>query len=604
MRFSRERCRQSSGSRGQSTTIGFVLVIAIVMGGTTVILAAGSGTLADTQQDLGVERAEKSLAQVDSKAAMVGLGQSSAQEVSLATTQRGEYRVDETAGNINVTLFQGGGGSTVLLDQNMGELRYESGRTTVAYQGGGVWRETGDGSTMVSPPEFHYRGLTLTLPVVRLDGQGSVSDSVTVSQNETAIEKFPVAGTDNPLDDDRVRVKVQSDYYQAWGTFFEKRTEGNATVYHSNNTAVLDLVTPAPDQPEPVGAVVSGATGDKVVLDNDACMDAYNSDNSPSHGGSPDARQNCDNNSPNGTVYASGGIKLSSENTRVRGNVTLGGNLSIPDNNGNAVKGYVKCAEGNHECENPGVNEAGEVEGEILDVNTAVPNPSPVGDLVDDKINGFETSNDNSDESDIVQSSGEWHLKRNQDTTVESGNYYVDKFKRDNVGNERVVLDTTSGDINIAIDGAFVMDGNTIEVKGPNKVRLYVAEGGASSEMDFTGGKVITVDSSGNRTFNGTKFWVYGPDGFDADLDYGSRESEYTGVIYAPEGSGSSSATVTMSNSIVHGAIVAHVDGMDTNAAIHYDEALGDTSTQRAASPADPRITNIHLTVNRINATG
>jgi len=590
MRSPWEGCRQSRAVRGQSTTLGFVLVFAIVLGGTTLVLVAGSGALADAQQDVGIARAEKSLAEVDSKAAMVGLGQSSSQSVSLATAQDGDYRVNDTAGNINVTLFPGGGGSTVLVDQKLGELRYESGRTTVAYQGGGVWRKTGNGSTMVSPPEFHYRDLTLTLPVVRIDGQGSVGDSVTVSQNETAIGKFPTSSIKNPLNDARVRVKIRSEYYRAWGAFFRERTEGNATVYHSNNTAVLDLVTPAPDQPEPIGAVVSGAAGDEIVLDNNACMDAYRK--SSSHGGSLSSRQNCDNSSPNGTVYSTGGVKLDSGNTEIRGNVTLGGNLSIP---GGKVKGYVKCTKGNHDCEDSNVG-SGDVEDAILNVDTEVPDPTPVDDTVDNKIQEFRVSNDNSGAADVVYDDtggDDWRFDVGEDATVGAGNYYVDKLVRANSG-KTLTLDTTGGDINIAVDGSFDLDSNTIKVEGKNRVRIYMTE-----DIDFTGGTVKVVD--GGRTYNSSQFWVYGNSGFDADLDSGS---EFTGVIYAPEGPSSSAGTVTMSDSVVHGAIVAHVDGMDSDAAIHYDERLGQSSIQRAASPDDPRVTNVHLTVNRVNVTG
>ncbi|PSP94379.1 hypothetical protein BRC91_06210 [Halobacteriales archaeon QS_4_62_28] len=591
MQFSRERCRQSSGSRGQSTTIGFVLVIAIVIGGTTVILVAGSGALADTQQNLGVERAEKSLAQVDSKAAMVGLGQSSAQEVSLATTQRGEYRVDETAGNINVTLFQGGGGSTVLLDQNMGELRYESGQTTVAYQGGGVWRETGGGSTMVSPPEFHYRGLTLTLPVVRLDGQGSVSDSVTVSQNETAIEKFPAAGTDNPLDDARVQVKVQSDYYKAWGTFFEERTDGNARVYHSNNTAVVNLVTPAPDQPTPRGAVVSGASSGQLTMNTKACMDSYNSSTGPFNGN----HYQCDNNNPDSSIYLAGGLKLSSDARKVRGNLTAGGEVKLYAGSTTDIKsGYLKCAKNNHNCKSG----SGDAEKGVLNIDEQVPTHDPVGDTVDDKVQALDLDNDNGGSA----FDGPNKLDRSTTVTLDSGRYYIDDIDRDSGNN--LILDVRSGDITIAVADGIDLDNAEIKIVGDGVVKMYADSTGSKEMILDNGARVKTLDSlGGSRVYNSSRFWLYSKPGFEANLD----DTEFTGVIYAPSGP-NPGGSIDLQGSALFGSVVAHVNDMAQNSgndpAIHYDEALGQTELQRRGSPENPRITNVHLTVNRVNVTG
>jgi len=592
MREIRERYRQSGDSRGQSTAIGFVLVIAIVLSGTTLILAIGSGALADTQQILAVERAEKSLAQLDSKTAMVALGQSSAQDVSLATTQRGDYKINDTAGSINVTLFPSSGGSEVLVDQSMGELRYESGQTAIAYQGGGVWRKTGNGSTMVSPPEFHYRDLTITLPIVRIDGQGSVSDSMTVSQNETAIRKFPTSGTNNPLEDARVQVKVQSEYYKAWGAFFEERTDGSATIHHSNNTAVLDLVTPAPDQPNPQGAVVSGASGDTVTIDNKGCMDSYDS----SSGYSPGNLHKCNNNDDKGVMYLAGGLEVTSDANKVRGNVTAGRTVEL--NSGNAVMGEVKCAKGNHNCKTG----TGSAKDGVNNTNSEVPVPEAIGNTVSDKVQEMKSNNDNGAASAISGSS----LDSGTTVTLTQGKYYLDEIDRDSGNN--LILDTTSGDIVLAIEDGLDLDGADIIVEGDGRVKVYLGEAGSDSEMNLDNqAKIKTVDSIGppsSRQYNSTRFWLYSGPGFDGDID---TESQFTGVIYAPEGDTGNAGEVDMAGGVVFGAVVAHVDDMDENnknAAIHYDEALSDESTQRAASPDDPRITNVHLTVNRVNVTG
>lgn len=299
MRDCRERCRRivaaavpgrwSDSGRslsGQSTTIAVVLVLAISLGGTTTVLVIGSGAFTDAQQQVSNERAETVLSQMDSKIATVAIGPSTSQTVQLPTTQGRQYRINESAGRINVTLFPGSGGKTVIVDQNLGEIRYGSGQTTLAYQGGGVWRKVGNGSTMVSPPEFQYRGLTLTLPLIRIDDQGAIGDSVTISENETGIEKFPAGNTGNPLGDATVKLKITSKYYQAWESFFEERTEGNATVHHSNDTVVLEFATQtSSNQFQPAAGVVSRASSKTIVLDNKACVDSYNSSTNPAWSG-------------------------------------------------------------------------------------------------------------------------------------------------------------------------------------------------------------------------------------------------------------------------------------------------------------------------------
>lgn len=134
-------------------------------------------------------------------------------------------------------------------------MRYENGDTTLAYQGGGVWRaQEGGGSVMVSSPEFHYRSMTLTLPVIRLSGDGSIAGSAAADVYSDSSPKpvYPNTSANytgsnrkylNPVQNGTVEIAVQSEYYQAWGNYFETRTDGNVTTYAENETAVLQLVS-------------------------------------------------------------------------------------------------------------------------------------------------------------------------------------------------------------------------------------------------------------------------------------------------------------------------------------------------------------------------
>jgi hypothetical protein len=184
------------------------------------------------------------MTQLDSKASLVAHGSSDTQRVDLGGTGRGTAGVDESSGQMTVRIINGTDGNETILDEELGTVTYERGRTTLAYQGGGVWRREGNGSVMVSPPEFHYDGGTLTLPLVRVRSDGISGRSVRIVQRTPTDGRFPNATRSNPLTKGQVHVTVQSDYYQAWGTYFAERTSGNVTYDHANRSATIELITP------------------------------------------------------------------------------------------------------------------------------------------------------------------------------------------------------------------------------------------------------------------------------------------------------------------------------------------------------------------------
>jgi hypothetical protein len=108
-----------------------------------------------------------------------------------------------------------------------------------------------EGSVMRSPPEFHYRGTTLTLPMIRIKGVGTVSGTprARIRQTEPGTRIFPNASADgpstNPVESGIVRVTVHSDYYDAWAEYFRTRTDGNVSEYASNRTTTISLIAPA-----------------------------------------------------------------------------------------------------------------------------------------------------------------------------------------------------------------------------------------------------------------------------------------------------------------------------------------------------------------------
>lgn len=256
-----------SSDRGQSATIGVLLVTVLTLMAATAVIALGSTALTDTQQRSELSKAEHSMTQFDSLASQVGLGESDTQTVDFGKSG-GSYHINSTAGQIRIVhanfngTYDGVDTSTpndeVIYKGDLGAVLYENRDRTIAYQGGGVWRKDPNGATrMISPPEFHYRASTLTLPVIKVSGDGSSSGNVraTVERIGEPVEIYPDDSTEypatadspaepysNPATNGTVFADIKSEYYEAWAEYFRSRTEGNVTVFHNNQTTRVQLI--------------------------------------------------------------------------------------------------------------------------------------------------------------------------------------------------------------------------------------------------------------------------------------------------------------------------------------------------------------------------
>jgi hypothetical protein len=244
---------------GQSTVVGVALMLAVATIGVTAVVALGGTALSDTQSSADLQRTEHAMTLLDSRGAMAALGESDSQQVRLSGTGRGTYEVSEDTSWIRVrhVNYTDGNNETVF-NRSLGAVHYTAGDTTITYEGGGVWRTQGDSTVMVSPPEFHYRDQTLTMPLVRVTGSGSASGSITadvspvgdvsevtrIYPNESTTYPAPHGEPyDNPVKNGTVVVTVHSDQYRGWASYFEQRTEGYLSVDHTNRTASIELRT-------------------------------------------------------------------------------------------------------------------------------------------------------------------------------------------------------------------------------------------------------------------------------------------------------------------------------------------------------------------------
>ena len=143
---------------------------------------------------------------------------------------------------------------------------------------------------MISPPEFHYRGATLTLPIIRVFGDGLAGGDISMSikpreqarlvfpnrtakadgdeigapYNETTTSPIlPARNYTNAIRNGTVNITVRSQYSHGWETYFKERTTGRTERLGENTVRLtLETTTGAPgafDMPDAGDSVFAGA---------------------------------------------------------------------------------------------------------------------------------------------------------------------------------------------------------------------------------------------------------------------------------------------------------------------------------------------------------
>lgn len=244
---------------GQSTVLGFVLLIGIVGAASVGILIVGVDTTKDTTQESRDERVEGAFVQFDKQVATAVRTDGDTRTVDFDLDE-GAVRKQAT-GRIVVETAET---NTVLVNQTVGSVVYDGGDRPIAYQAGGVWRGEGANATFVSSPEIEYRRGTLVFPIAILTGPTTLSgDEVTIRKQSTVSPLASPTLVANEL----VTIRITSDYYGGWADFFRSWTNDAAvTVDHANETVVVELGRPEIDGDFEDGVLATGgADGDVTV---------------------------------------------------------------------------------------------------------------------------------------------------------------------------------------------------------------------------------------------------------------------------------------------------------------------------------------------------
>jgi hypothetical protein len=233
----------------QSEVIGVILLLTISITAISVILLFGQPVITGAQEDVQFDRMENEFSLLDAGMSSSVLGASESQSVSL-NVEGGRLESNPDASWMNVTYEDASGTTSTLANITMGNLRYVQDGKTLAYEGGGVWRsnEGEDFTSMVSSPEFSYRGSTLTLPAYDIESETVVSgsrNSIKVESTNDPNLVFPDEDLDNPLQKGNVTITVKTEYYRGWESFFRDRTTGAIEeVREDENEVVFSLEVP------------------------------------------------------------------------------------------------------------------------------------------------------------------------------------------------------------------------------------------------------------------------------------------------------------------------------------------------------------------------
>jgi hypothetical protein len=576
-------------NRAEAEVIGHVIILSITILGISMITLYGVPAIYSLQDIANVKNTEQAFTVLDSRASRASLGEALRQVTNVNLGGGSMSVVPNSSSEPSYILVELKNETSMIysIPIPMGKIVYKLENREVAYEGGGVWSKYPSGSVMISPPEFHYNGITLTLPVVNISGNSSTGGKGTVSLN---VEKkgdakiiYPNAAYRNPIPENAtyVNLTIKSRYYDAWESYFKSIPLTRVSSNAGEEKVTVTLETPPVVTNFTYGALAS----DEIELKNQAKVDSYNSSWGNYNANYIAGRTG------NGSIRANNWIKLANPQVTVNGSALSGGNI---EEKGTITKDAYANNCVPHNC------------GGVDVLGTTYPAVSRIAlasttSLVQDKINTFKNSNDNLD----VSSGGcLWDTASGNKTLDDSkwssntctiskginGSYYLTKIELD-TNNKNLIFDTNSGAINIVVDSDNIEIHNaniTVNSEGINNpVKLY---------LSLSTGKEIEIkDTEINRYTNpndtSSRFQVIVSGGEKIKF----KNTKFCGFVYAPDAKIKVETTTE-----IFGALVGKKFEVEESQYIHFDEALQNLD---AGLGSGTTIMYLHVTRNDIGVS-
>lgn len=579
--------------KAQSEVVGVILILTLVMLSIAVITAAGLPSLDRMQENTETERVLNEFTALDSEISTVTFGEAAARTVRL-NTGGGSLSVDNSSGRLNITHHPlPPADSYEVYEGSIGEVRYENNDRIVAYQGGGVWtaQRAEEGSGMVSPPEFRFRGSTLTFPILRINSSRQIAgdargEPLTVRQQRMD-NVYPDVDSDwrNPVSNGTVEVTVESRYYEAWGRYFEHRTEGSVDIDHGESTATafLDIEETASFDS---GVLAAGANANELEIGNQANLASYDS----SDGGEPgdDIDDACtmgedadctDGLYADGEIRTPGSVDVSNQG-RVFGSIFAEGQIEISQGevSGDIVSAEQAC-EG--QCGGGGGGGGGTVYGDVVsDASIDIPDHFSPDPVVEEETSRAADDNDNSEYgiNNLEDPDPDDVIGGNDDETI--------YLEGDVEINNPLEFDVSEANVTVAVDGSleFNEESTIVDSSDNNTVTWYV-----HGDLQVTQGNVDVTSDDDYASWR--NFFIVSSSG-TVEI---RQEGEIVAAIYAPD-----SSLAMGNNRDIYGALIVGDFTMNNlnRIDIFYDKDLEGRNMQ-ILNP-EVAITYMHVTENEV----
>ena len=218
--------RDRRADRGVSELVGVVLLFGIVIAGSAMIFVSGTAVTEDIRAEGRVDAASSAVAEMDSSVQSLAQRRGNDQEaVSMGAVDPNKAEIRDT-GELEIQI---NGESACTATMNLSALEYDDdGGTTIAYEGGAIWKRTDAGIVTQKAPELGFQNGALQLQVVRIDG--SVEDdemSIDYDRAESISKTEDVCNalfaTSNCRRPQELSITITSDYYQGWTDHLESQ---------------------------------------------------------------------------------------------------------------------------------------------------------------------------------------------------------------------------------------------------------------------------------------------------------------------------------------------------------------------------------------------
>ncbi|WP_424019432.1 vWA domain-containing protein [Halorientalis pallida] len=242
-----DRCLLTGDERGVSEVIAYSLIIGIAALGSILVVVFGGGVLDQATSQNQQQSAELVLQEMDSRLSTLSqLDDIGAVEFNLGGAAPESLSTRE-GGTVNVTVnrnvSRSGPDCRAVVGFDTVEYQTEDGNR-IAYEAGGVFKGGRDnGSSLVTPPSLTFRNGSLSISVVNMSGRVTAERNeavLNVGTSRTQSENASSTVLDGPcIRPNNVTIKVQSDYYRAWGAHMETEFGNTARVetFEENRTA-------------------------------------------------------------------------------------------------------------------------------------------------------------------------------------------------------------------------------------------------------------------------------------------------------------------------------------------------------------------------------